>query len=96
MNTPVEADAPTLNAAAEAYLAAIEPLKGCEGITCSLTLQPYPTSLLRKSAALGGNALGISAEDGSLVSILALAWWKNKADGDKIVGTFRKVFEIIN
>lgn len=96
MNTTVKADAPTLKAAAEAYLAAIEPLKECEGITCSLTLQPYSTSLLRKSEALGGNVLGLSAEDGPLVSILALTWWKNKADDEKIVGTFRTVIETID
>ncbi|KAK7700963.1 hypothetical protein SLS64_010557 [Diaporthe eres] len=96
MNTTVKADAATLNAAAEAYLAAIEPLKGCEGITCSLTLQPYSASLLRKSAELGGNVLGLDAADGPLVSILALTWWKDKADDGKIVGTFRKVIETID
>lgn len=96
MNTTVKADAPTLKAAAEAYLAAIEPLKECEGITCSFTLQPYSTSLLRKSAELGGNVLGLRSEDGPLVSILALTWWKNKTDDEKIVGTFRKVIETID
>lgn len=96
MNTTVKADAPTLKAAAEVYLAALESLKECEGITCSLTLQPYSASLLRKSAELGGNVLNLSAEDGPLVSILALTWWKNKADDEKIVGTFRKVIETID
>lgn len=96
MNTTVKADAPTLKAAAEAYLAALEPLKECEGITCSLTLQPYSTSLLQKSAEFGGNVLGLSAEDGPLVSILALTWWKNKVDDETIVGTFRKVIETID
>lgn len=96
MNTTVRADAPTLHAAAEAYLAAVEPLKGCEGITCSLTLQPYPASLLRRSEELGGNVLGLSAGDGPLVSILALTWWKDKADDEKITKTFRKVIETID
>lgn len=96
MNTTVKADAETLKAASEAYLAALEPLKGCEGITCSLTLQPYSASLLRKSEELGGNVLGLGAEDGPLVSILALTWWKDKADDEKITGTFRKVIETID
>lgn len=96
MSTTVKADAPTLAAAAEAYLAAIEPLKGCEGITCSLAMQPYPASLLRKSADLGGNVLGLDAADGPLVSILALTWWKDKADDEKIVGTFREVIETVD
>lgn len=96
MNTTVKADAPTLAAAAETYLAALEPLKECEGITCSLTLQPYSASLLRKSAELGGNVLGLSPVDGPLVSVLALTWWKDKADDEKIVGTFGKVIEAID
>ncbi|KAJ0116703.1 FAD-binding domain-containing protein [Diaporthe amygdali] len=96
MNTTVKADVATLKAASEAYLAALEPLKQCEGITCSLTLQPYSTSLLEKSASQGGNVLGLDAIEGPLVSILALTWWKNKADDEKIVGTFRKVIETID
>ncbi|KAL1867476.1 hypothetical protein Daus18300_006320 [Diaporthe australafricana] len=94
INTTVKADAATLVAAADAYVAALEPLKECEGITCSFTLQPYPVSLLEKSA--GGNVLGLDPAGGPLVSILALTWWKNKEDDDKIVGTFRRVIEGID
>ncbi|KAI3394085.1 hypothetical protein diail_3209 [Diaporthe ilicicola] len=98
MNTTVKADAATLTAAADAYVAALEPLKECEGITCSLTLQPYPVSLLEKGAASagGGNVLGLDPAGGPLVSILALTWWKDKADDDKIVSTFRSVIEGID
>jgi hypothetical protein len=96
ITTTVKADTATLKAAADAYVAALDPLKECEGITCSFTLQPYPTSLLEKSASLGGNVLGLDPADGPLVSILALNWWKNQGDDEKIVGTFRNVIEGID
>lgn len=96
INTTVKADTSTLKAAADAYVAALEPLKECEGITCSFTLQPYPSSLLEKSASLGGNVLGLDPADGPLVSILALTWWKDKKDDEKIVNTFQKVIEEID
>lgn len=50
MNTTVKADIETLQAALEVYTAAIEPLKAREGIVLSMTLQPYPLSLLQRSA----------------------------------------------
>lgn len=96
MNTTVKADAATLKSAADTYVAALEPLKECEGITCSFTLQPYPTSLLEKTLSLGGNVLGLDPVDGPLVSILALTWWKKQDDDGKIVSTFRKVIEGID
>ncbi|ROW09007.1 hypothetical protein VMCG_02683 [Cytospora schulzeri] len=96
INTTVKADIATLQAAADMYVAALEPIKGCEGITCSLTLQPYAASLLAKSASQGGNVLGLAPSDGPLVSILALAWWKDKADDEEIIKTFREVIEVID
>ncbi|ROW15441.1 hypothetical protein VPNG_02432 [Cytospora leucostoma] len=96
INTTVKADVPTLLAAVEAYTAALEPLKQCEGITCSLTLQAYPVSLLEKSASQGGNVLGLSPSDGPLVSVLALTWWKDRADDEKITQTFKGVIDGID
>ncbi|KAI1451039.1 hypothetical protein F5Y02DRAFT_366760 [Annulohypoxylon stygium] len=46
MNTTVQADAATLQAASNIYTEALGPLKAIDGITCSLTLQAYPVSLL--------------------------------------------------
>lgn len=96
MNTTVKADIPTLLAAVDTYTAALEPLKQCKGITCSFTLQPYSTSLLTKSASHGGNVLGLGPSDGPLVSILALTWWQDKADDEKITKAFRGVIETID
>lgn len=96
MNTTVKADVETLRLTAETYTAALEPLKSLQGITCSLTLQPYPVSLMEKSTALGGNVLGLDASQGPLVSVLALTWWKNKEDDDKILSTFKGVLDKVD
>lgn len=96
MNTTVKADVETLRLAADEYTSAMESLKSVEGITCSFTLQPYPVSLIEKSEALGGNVLGLDASQGPLVSVLALTWWKNKEDDEKIISTFEGVLEKVD
>ena len=92
MNTTVKADAATLVAALEIFTAGFQPLKSLEGMTCAFTLQAYPVSLLEKC----DSSLELKAEDGALVSILLLNWWKNKADDDLIIGTFRSTLEKID
>jgi hypothetical protein len=92
MNTTVKADVATLLAAAEIFTAAFQPLKSLEEITCSFTLQAYPVSLLRKC----NNSLGLRAEDGPLMSVLLLNWWKNKEDDDTVIETFKKALERID
>ncbi|KAI0902487.1 FAD-binding domain-containing protein [Annulohypoxylon nitens] len=92
MNTTVQADAATLQAASDIYTAALGPLKAIDGITCSLTLQAYPVSLLEKC----DNSLGMTVADGPLVSVLLLTWWKNKEDDEKIIQTFKGVLEKID
>ncbi|XDG00627.1 hypothetical protein ABKA04_000242 [Annulohypoxylon sp. FPYF3050] len=92
MNTTVQADAATLQAASDIYTAALGPLKAIDGITCSLTLQAYPVSLLEKCDI----SLGMTVADGPLVSVLLLTWWKNKEDDEKIIQTFKGVLEKID
>ncbi|KAI0200125.1 FAD-binding domain-containing protein [Astrocystis sublimbata] len=96
MNTTVKADVATLKAATEIYSAAIEPLKPCKDVLLSFTLQPYARTLLERSAASGGNVLGLEPELGSLVSILFLTCWEDKDDDEKIIGTLRKALEEID
>ncbi|PYI36245.1 FAD-binding domain-containing protein [Aspergillus indologenus CBS 114.80] len=88
-NTTVKADADTLKAAADLYMAALEPIHGVEGLICSLTLQPYPTSLLEKSEQQGGNSLGLTAAEGPLVSLLLLSYWKNSSDDAAVLGVMQ-------
>lgn len=60
------------------------------------TLQPYSASPLAKSASQGGNVFGLGPSDGPLVSILALTWWQDKEDDEKIARAFREVIEAID
>jgi hypothetical protein len=92
MNTTVKADADTLTAASDIFTAAFQPLKGLDGLTCAFTLQAYPVSLLNRC----DNSLGLDAANGPLVSILLLNWWKNKADDDLVITSFKDVLEKID
>lgn len=89
MNTTVKPDATTLNAAADLFSAALDKVKGLDGIVYSLTMQPYPASLLKKTDEFGGNVLGLNSADGSLISLLFLMYWKDRKDDDLVLKTTR-------
>lgn len=89
MNLHVKADAATLIAGSETFLAALDPVKGCEGLLCSYTLQPYARTQLEASAAKGGNSLGLDPSLGSVVSVAFLMYWNQAGDDDQILGAFR-------
>lgn len=95
MNTTVKADVPTLTAAADTFSSAIEGIKKIDGLVCSLTLQPYPVSLLEKCVSEGGNCTGLDPADGPLVSVLLLLYWKNDSDDEAILKVTRGILETI-
>lgn len=96
VNTTVKADSATLKAAAKVFNEALEKVKGFEGVVSSFTLQPYPLSLLEKTSRFGGNILNLSPEDGPLVSILILMYWKNASDDETILTQSREVLAAID
>ncbi len=96
MNVTVKADVATLQAAANIYTAAIDPVKSTEGLICSLTLQPYAESLLQSSAAKGGDMLGLGTNSGSLVNLLLLSYWTNASDDATILGAMRTALQGID
>jgi FAD/FMN-containing dehydrogenase len=55
-----------------------------EGLTPALALQVLTEPILEKTAQRGGNALGLSAEDGPLMNILIAMQWKQAADDKRI------------
>ncbi|KAI2777792.1 hypothetical protein F4815DRAFT_502114 [Daldinia loculata] len=85
MNIIVKVDLGTLNAASEIYTAELEPLKGVENVTLSLTLQPYPVLSMEQSTTHGGSSLGLDAAEGPLVSVLLLSYSKNKEDDNAVL-----------
>ncbi|KAI1144762.1 hypothetical protein F4825DRAFT_445570 [Nemania diffusa] len=94
MNLTVKADVATLQAAVDIYSKSIVPVQSCKGITCSLTFQPYPVSLLQQSVAKGGNSLGLDPSTPT-VSILLLTYWEEKSDDEQITSTMRGALERI-
>ncbi|KAH8688020.1 hypothetical protein BGZ60DRAFT_510602 [Tricladium varicosporioides] len=95
MNITVKADFATLQAGSNIYTAGLDPIKTVENGTFSLTLQPYPVSLLEKSGLSGGNSLGLDVVDGPLVSVLLLSYWKNKGDDNAVLGFMNTALEKI-
>ncbi|KAI0388904.1 FAD-binding domain-containing protein [Xylariaceae sp. FL0594] len=96
VNTTVKADAATLHAAAATFRNSLKPLEKCEGLVFSLTLQPYPASLLEKHDTRGGNVTGLSPSDGPLVSVLILMSWENREEDGEILGAARKILEAVD
>lgn len=71
MNITVKADVATLQAGTDIYTGALGPVRSIAGITASLTLQPYPVSLMEQSEATRVNSLGLKSSEGPLVSAAA-------------------------
>lgn len=88
MNCTLRADAGALVSAAEIYARAVGPLRPVEGVTLSFTLQAYPVSLLRRTAELGGKALGLDAGE-PVVSVLLLTCWRRREDDARVLGVLR-------
>ncbi|RYO85530.1 hypothetical protein DL764_009155 [Monosporascus ibericus] len=95
MNVTVKAHVDTLLSGAEIWRAALDPVKNCEGLICSYTLQPYPKSLLEVSMTKGGNSLGLDPSLGPVVTIALLMYWTSKSDDEVILGAFRTATEKI-
>jgi hypothetical protein len=96
MNTMIKADAATLKAASTYYTTAINTITSVKDLLGSITLQPYPLSLLNAQAPLGGNVLGLDPSSGPLVSILILTYWSNSTDDALVYSTMRGVIDKIN
>jgi hypothetical protein len=74
MNLTVKPDDATLQAAVDIYTKAIIPVLPYKKITCSLTFQAYPVSLLQQWVGKGGNSEGLDPSTPA-VSVLLLMYW---------------------
>ncbi|KAI2970566.1 CAZyme family AA7 [Aspergillus niger] len=89
MNTTVKADEDTLLRAFYEFFAVVDPVRFTKGLRLSMSFQPYPVSLMRKSKELGGNMLGLHRRDGPLVGILLLAYWDNKEQDGVVLDSMK-------
>ena len=66
-------------------------IENVAGLIYSLTYQPLPPAITSKSAASGGNPLGLSGSDGPLVLCLLTISWLLETD-DAFVNNIAKTF----
>lgn len=64
-----------------------------EGLIPALSLQVLTEPILEKTAANGGNPLGLDAKNGPIMNSLLAVQWKNRADDDRINKFAAKVME---
>ncbi|KAL9603056.1 MAG: hypothetical protein Q9219_001420 [cf. Caloplaca sp. 3 TL-2023] len=63
------------------------------GLVYALVYQPLPSAITSRSAASGGNPLGLGRASGSQVLALQTIMWSNPADDDIINSAARKIFQ---
>ncbi|PYH88791.1 FAD-binding domain-containing protein [Aspergillus ellipticus CBS 707.79] len=89
MNTTVKAHVQTLKAASNAFLTSATTIRNVPGLMYSMSLQPYPVSLLENSARLGGNSMGLKPSDGPLVGVVLVAYWDHEEHDEMVVGAMK-------
>ena len=70
----------------ELWVDALKPIEAVPGLMLSLVFQPLTEGILFHSAQRGGNALGLTPDDGPLVITLLNSVHKDPADDDRVVG----------
>lgn len=66
-------------------------LSAVSGLSISLTIQPIPPAITSKSAALGGNSLGLESSGSALVLCLISATWDTPADDTHIANVAKSL-----
>ena len=81
--------------ARELWLDALKHIQAVPGLMLSLVFQPLTKGMLVRSAQRGGNALGLTPDDGPLVITLLNSVHTNPVDDDRVVnavlGLIRKI-----
>ncbi|KAL8789577.1 MAG: hypothetical protein Q9195_006754 [Heterodermia aff. obscurata] len=70
--------------ARELWLNTLEPFQAVPGLMLSLVFQPLTKGILFHSAQRGGNALGLTPDDGPLVITPLNSIYRNRVDYDKV------------
>lgn len=68
----------------ELWLEALKPLQSVPGFMLSLVFQPITKGMLSRSSQLGGNALGLTPDEGPLVITLLNSVHTDSSDDDKV------------
>ena len=61
------------------------------GLVLNFAIQPIPPEMTSKSAATGGNSIGLDPSNGALVLCLFSATWDNASDDGPIMNTIKSL-----
>ncbi len=78
------------------WLQTLETINKVDGLMLSLVFQPLTKGILSKSAALTGNSLGLSPEDGPLVITLLNSVHINASDDKKVIAAVLDLIQQID
>ncbi|KAB8299324.1 hypothetical protein EYC80_001397 [Monilinia laxa] len=92
MTTTFKANKAMLNTTFTAWNASLAALGEVENLTWSVSVEPLPTNVLAKSAATGGNVLGLTTAEGPLIILFFRATWEKKSDDDLVTKTAKDLF----
>jgi hypothetical protein len=81
------------NELADTTMDGISPVVGLE---FTISMQPFGQFITSKSAATGGNFLGLEADDGDRVLFCLSVNWANKADDETVESAIRDLVEQAN
>ena len=76
--------------------ASIPLIANATDVIYSLTLQPIPPAITKRTAPLGGDSLGLDPSDGPLVLCQVSISWSLASDDSRIYSTERKFFDEID
>ncbi|MCJ1313343.1 hypothetical protein MMC25_007020 [Agyrium rufum] len=85
-----------LNKTVELWQASVASIELVTGIGWALSLEPIPPAIFDKTAALGGNSLGINPKDKPLMVALVSASWTLSTDDAIVTTTAKKLFAAID
>lgn len=92
MTTTFKPSKAMLNATFNAWNTTLASLETIDTLTWSISLEPLPTNVPAKSAATGGNVLGVSPAEGPLIVVLLTATWQQASDDAIVTQTAKDMF----
>ena len=93
--TSFRLDVPLMLEARELWLDTLKTIQDVPGLMLSLVFQPLTKGILFHSAQRGGNALGLTPNDGPLVITLLNSVHTNRVDDDRVVNVVLGLIDAI-
>ena len=96
ISTTFESDANFLQTVYNMWNTSIPPIANVTNLIYSLTLQPIPPAITKRTALLGGDSLGLDPSDGALVLCQASISWSVISDDARVYSTAKEFFDEVD